>query len=131
MNHQKRVRDQPMRVRYTRYSIQAAAVAVSVCLAAGKVGAEVPQQVRFNRDIRPIMSDTCFKCHGPGTRKAGLRLDLPDEALKPAESGATPIVPGNPDQSEAVRRVFAADESEGNVQAVGGTRRRLRKALVV
>ncbi|HVX15720.1 MAG TPA: PSD1 and planctomycete cytochrome C domain-containing protein [Pirellulales bacterium] len=83
---------------------------VWMCVAVGPLWAETP--VRFNRDLRPIMSDTCFKCHGPGTRKAGLRLDLRDEALKPAASGATPIVPGKPDQSEAVRRVFAADEGE-------------------
>ena len=83
-----------------------------MCIAVGQICAEAPQQVQFNRDLRPIMSDTCFKCHGPGTRKAALRLDLREEALKPAESGATPIVPGKPDQSEIVRRVFAADEGE-------------------
>ena len=55
-------------------------------------------QVRFNRDVRPIMSDTCFRCHGPDvkTRMAGLRLDIRDEALKPTKSGIVPIVPGSP-----------------------------------
>jgi len=66
----------------------------------------------FNRDIRPIMSDTCFKCHGPGTRKAGLRLDLRDEALKRTESGVTPIVPGKPGESEVVRRLLSTDQDE-------------------
>ena len=55
--------------------------------------------VVFNRDIRPIMSDTCFHCHGfdAKSRKGGLRLDLRDEALKAGKSGALAIVPGKPD----------------------------------
>src|SRR6476661_3601297 len=73
------------------------------------IGAAEPDPVRFNRDIRPIMSDTCFRCHGPdrNARKAGMRLDLRDEAVKPTPSGRIPIVPGDPDKSEIVRRIFA------------------------
>src|SRR5262245_34025440 len=65
-------------------------------------------KVEFNRDVRPILSNHCFKCHGPDdkARKSGLRLDLRDEALKPADSGRKPIVPGRPDGSALVRRVF-------------------------
>jgi hypothetical protein len=70
------------------------------------------EPVRFNRDIRPIMANTCFKCHGPAKHEAGLRLDDRGQATKAADSGETPIVPGQPDQSELVRRIFAADESE-------------------
>lgn len=74
--------------------------------------AEVP--VSFNRDIRPIMSDTCFHCHGfdAKARKAGLRLDLREEAMKPMESGETPIVPGKPEKSEIITRLFSTDEEE-------------------
>lgn len=70
--------------------------------------------VRFNKDVRPILSDTCFHCHGPdkSSRKAGLRLDLREEALKPAKSGAIPIVPGNIEESEVVRRLFTTDGDE-------------------
>jgi hypothetical protein len=66
-------------------------------------------QVRFNRDIRPIMAETCFRCHGPdkSSRMAGMRLDLRDEALKPNRNGVAPIVPGDPAKSAIIERIFA------------------------
>src|SRR5215813_8671380 len=68
-------------------------------------------QVQFNRDIRPIMAETCFRCHGPdkSSRMAGMRLDIREEALKPTGSGAIPIVPGVPEKSAIVQRVFATN----------------------
>jgi Protein of unknown function (DUF1553)/Protein of unknown function (DUF1549)/Planctomycete cytochrome C len=79
-------------------------MAVAAILAGG-----VHAEVRFNRDVRPIMSGTCFRCHGPdkSSRMAGMRLDLRDEALKPTKSGVTPIVPGDPEKSAIVQRVFS------------------------
>ncbi|MGH7138961.1 MAG: DUF1549 domain-containing protein, partial [Pirellulales bacterium] len=70
--------------------------------------------IDFNREIRPILSNNCFKCHGPDAaeRKAELRLDLREATLRPAESGMTPVVPGKPDESELVRRVFATDDDQ-------------------
>ncbi len=70
--------------------------------------------VDFNRDVIPILSNNCFHCHGPDpdNRKAGLRLDIRDVAIKQAESGATAIVPGKPDDSELVRRIFSDDPDE-------------------
>jgi hypothetical protein len=68
--------------------------------------------VSYNRDIRPIMSGTCFHCHGndAGTREAGLRLDIRAAALAPTDSGLVPIVPGDPDASGIIQRIFAADD---------------------
>ncbi len=73
--------------------------------------ATAEERVQFNRDIRPILADTCWLCHGPDktSRQAALRLDLRDEATVPAESGATPIVPGKPDSSEIIKRLFSSD----------------------
>jgi mono/diheme cytochrome c family protein len=71
-------------------------------------------RVEFNRDIRPILSDNCFACHGPDekTRQAGLRLDLAAQAHLKLESGKTAIVAGRLDVSELVRRIEAADPNE-------------------
>ncbi len=68
----------------------------------------------FQREVRPILSRQCFACHGPDehARKGKFRLDLRDEALKPAKSGKTPIVPGKPDKSELIRRIFATDHGD-------------------
>jgi hypothetical protein len=71
-------------------------------------------RIQFNRDVRPILSDTCFHCHGfdEKERKGGLRLDVREEALKPAKSGDIAIVPGKPEESTLLMRVFATDPDD-------------------
>lgn len=68
----------------------------------------------FTSQVRPILAQHCFKCHGPDdqARKAGLRLDVREAAIKPAESGERAIVPGRTDESELVRRILSKDEAE-------------------
>ncbi|MBL8221416.1 MAG: DUF1549 domain-containing protein, partial [Bryobacterales bacterium] len=64
----------------------------------------------FQKQIRPILSDTCFQCHGPdnGTRMAGLRLDIKADALAPRKNGAA-IVPGKPEESLLYKRLIATN----------------------
>jgi hypothetical protein len=68
-------------------------------------------RVDFNREIRPILSDMCYKCHGPdgAERKAGLRLDGHAGATTKLESGLTAIVPGKPEDSHLISRVVSTD----------------------
>jgi hypothetical protein len=72
------------------------------------------EDIRFSRDILPLLSDTCFNCHGPDehSRKGGLRLDLQDKAFSTGKSGETAIVPGDPAKSEILRRIFSTDPDE-------------------
>jgi hypothetical protein len=85
------------------------ACCLMVVLSGPLSGAEPPD---FNREVRPILSAHCFKCHGPDdkTREAGLRLDVREAAIGELESGATAIVPGKTAASELVSRILATDE---------------------
>jgi cytochrome c553 len=79
----------------------AAALLCAAALAGGARAADVPQ---YNRDVRPVLAEACFACHGPdkSARKARLRLDVREEAVK---KGA--IVPGKPGESTLVERIFS------------------------
>ena len=71
------------------------------------------EKIDFNRDIRPILSDKCFHCHGPDKehRKGKLRLDIREDAIK-EKSGIQAIVPGDSFKSELVARIETEDEDE-------------------
>ncbi|PYI80506.1 MAG: hypothetical protein DME26_21515 [Verrucomicrobia bacterium] len=73
-----------------------------------------PQTIDFSRDIRPILSENCFKCHGPDEkeRKAKLRFDVKEDAFKPAKSGDFAIVPGDLAKSKLIERITSRDEDE-------------------
>ncbi len=70
--------------------------------------AEQSGTLEYNRDIRPILSENCFTCHGSdsGSRKAKLRLDIFEDAIAQRDKSVPAIVPGHPEQSEIIRRVF-------------------------
>jgi hypothetical protein len=78
-----------------------------------KAKKEKESLISYNRDIRPILSDKCFSCHGPDVSKikAGLRLDLPASAFAELEKnkGHFAIVPGNPEKSELIKRISSND----------------------
>lgn len=85
-----------------------------VILFVGDALAAGPQDaVDFNRDVRPILSETCFQCHGPDAkkRKADLRLDTKDGLFAKKDETA-PVVPGKPDESDLFARVVSEDDGE-------------------
>src|SRR5215218_2786244 len=89
--------------------------AVSVAAALAFVSNALAEQtIDFNREIRPILSNKCYACHGPddGKREAGLRLDNARIATSKLESGVVAIVPHKPEASELIRRVTSSDEEK-------------------
>jgi len=84
----------------------------SCCLARLATGAE--GAIDYSRDIRPILADRCYACHGPNedARESGLRLDVRERALAEADSGKRAIVPRKPRASEMIRRILAEDADE-------------------
>ncbi|SVE54206.1 uncharacterized protein METZ01_LOCUS507060, partial [marine metagenome] len=71
------------------------------------------QALEFARDVRPILADHCFRCHGPDAkaRKAKLRLDLPEGAAKDL-GGYRAVEPGKPDESEMIVRITSHDPDD-------------------
>ena len=76
----------------------------------------LPETIDYNWDVRPILSQNCFRCHGlaTSTRKAGLRLDIAESAYAklPEEPDKRAVVPGRPEESELVRRITSVDPDE-------------------
>ncbi|MFM7243192.1 MAG: DUF1553 domain-containing protein [Planctomycetaceae bacterium] len=99
----------PARRCAARVMLTIAVVMIAIVGASAALAAERP--LSFNRDVRPILSDRCFGCHGPdsGNRQAGLRLDVRDQAVAELETGTRAIVPGDTDSSELLGRVASDD----------------------
>ncbi|MEP7367110.1 MAG: c-type cytochrome domain-containing protein, partial [Acidobacteriota bacterium] len=70
-------------------------------------------EVQFNRDIRPILSDRCYTCHGPdkNQRKSKLRLDIESEAKSDLGGGKRAIIAGDPEHSTLVQRVESQNKT--------------------
>ncbi len=104
---------------YALFFIAGFAVGIVSCHRSNEksVAAEdIPDVVSYNFNIRPILSDKCFKCHGPDAnkRKADLRLDLPEGAFAALkdEPSAHAVVPGDPEASELYRRITSVDSDQ-------------------
>ncbi len=80
------------------------------------------EKISFNRDIRPILSDKCFTCHGPDAqkRKAEFRLDQRDAAFKGGKSELPGLVSGAPDKSEVLTRILSTDADDHMPPKKGG-----------
>ena len=100
-----------------RAGLASPASRLSLLLAAGllqttfgaTVGTAAEKPIRFDRDIRPLLSEHCFACHGPGKQEAGLRLDDGPATLALLESGERAIVPGDTASSALIARIVATD----------------------
>src|SRR5437762_13898079 len=104
-------RRMPNFARRPTLTLLAAFPAATTMAAAATQAASEP--VDFSAQIRPIISSKCFSCHGPdeSARKAKLRLDLRDEAIK-GRKGVRAIAPGDLDKSELVRRITTTDPDD-------------------
>src|SRR4051812_20868926 len=95
-------------------AIVSVAMAVCFCGASSSAAEKNPGKIDFNRDIRPIFSENCYACHGPdkNKRKAGLRLDIKEEAFKKQESGDFAIIPNSVKKSKLLNLTTSQDEDD-------------------
>src|SRR5579863_1980361 len=86
----------------------------AVTLAAPEAPPGLPDTVQFNRDIRPILSENCYKCLGPDAkaREAHLRFDTRDGIFTKLEEGRVAVAPGNLSRSELWKRIRSTDRDE-------------------
>src|SRR6516225_7036682 len=96
-------------MKFSRCRLLLATQAACVGLSLSWCPAAETNHVQFNRDVRLILSENCYACHGPdkNQRKGKLRLDVREVAL---ERGA--FVPGKPNESELVKRIYSDDPAE-------------------
>jgi cytochrome c553 len=91
-----------------------ACVLLGLAAAHNSFAAAAPAGLQYNHDIRPILAENCFPCHGPDSaaRKASLRLDHFDDAIALRKDDSRAIAPGKPDASELIRRINAAEPDD-------------------
>ncbi len=84
---------------------------IPLALAAAPAGGDGPRKVTFNRDVRPILADRCYACHGPdkNQRKTNVRFDREQGAFLPLAGGGRAIVRGKPEESVLLQRVTSSD----------------------
>ena len=105
------------RIAFSFYSIIAFSILTIGCSGplpdqVQSVAQTLPEYVDYNFHVKPILSDGCYTCHGPdpNSRKAGLRLDIEEEAFKKLPSGKFAIIKGDVNGSEIIRRMLSSDE---------------------
>ena len=100
---------------FLQTEIKRAVVSFSLlqCSLAFAANGTLPVEVDYNFHIKPILSDRCYKCHGPdaNARQADLRLDRHNSGLEETATEVAIIAPGNPDQSKLYRRISSAEEA--------------------
>ncbi len=101
-------------IRFKQALVLATILLIAVLAASNLNAATLPAKIDFNRDVRPILSEYCYACHGPDgeKRKAGLRLDLKESAVMKLKSDAFAIVPGHPEKSSLVERITTKNEDD-------------------
>lgn len=96
-----------------RFPLSACALVALVVVGSARAG-DADKKIDFGRQIRPLLSDNCFHCHGPDekTRKAKLRLDTKDGLLGKTRDGKAIVLPGKSAESELIARLHPDDASE-------------------
>ena len=85
--------------------------AVGTWLPAAQAQTAPSKKVDFIHEVRPILKESCYKCHGPEKKKGGLRLDVKALALKGGENGPV-VIPGQGSKSPLIQRLLSKDADE-------------------